>query len=45
MADDDYLEDGDDQPATEASAHAASGGIDVSSADTDVYETVGAGSR
>ena len=45
MADDDYLEDGDDQPATEGSAHAAGGGIDVSSADTDAYETVGAGSR
>ena len=45
MADDDYLEDGDGEPATGASAHAASGGIDVSSADTDAYETVGAGSR
>ena len=45
MADDDYLEDGDGEPATEASAHAASGGIDVSSADTDAYETVGADSR
>ena len=45
MADDDYLEDGDGQSATEAFAHAASGGIDVSSADTDAYETVGAGGR
>jgi len=43
--DDDYMEDGDGEPATEASAPAASGGIDVSSADTDAYETVGAGSR
>ena len=45
MADDDYPEDGDGGPATEAAAQAASGGIDVSSADTDLYETVGAGSR
>jgi hypothetical protein len=45
MADDDYLKDGDDQPATEGSAHAAGEGIDVSSADTDAYETVGAVSR
>jgi len=44
MADDDYLEEGDDQPATVGSGHGA-GGIDVSSADTDAYETVGAGSR
>src|SRR5665647_3181649 len=45
MADDEFLEDGDGEPATGASAHAASGGIDVSSADTDAYEKVGAGSR
>lgn len=45
MADDDFLEDCDCEPAAGASAHAAGGGIDVSSADTDAYETVGAGSR
>ena len=44
MADDEFLEDSDEL-ATEGSAYAASGGIDVSSADTDAYETVGAGSR
>jgi len=44
MADDEFLEDSDEL-ATEGSAYAASGGIDVSNADTDAYETVGAGSR
>jgi len=44
MADDEFLQDGD-EPATEGSAHGAGGGIDVSSADTDAYETVGVGSR
>ena len=44
MAGDEFLEDSDEL-ATEGSAYAASGGIDVSSADTDAYETVGAGSR
>ncbi len=44
MADDEYLEDGD-QPATQGSTHGVVEGIDVSSADTDAYETVGVGSR
>ena len=44
MADDEFLQDGDEL-ATEGSAHGAGGEIDVSSADTDAYETVGVGSR
>lgn len=44
MADDDFLEDGD-EPVTKGSGPGAGGGIDVYSADTDAYETVGAGSR
>ena len=44
MADREFPEDGD-EPATEVSAEAAGAGIDLVSADTDAYETVGAGSR
>lgn len=44
MADGEFLEDGD-EPATEVSADGAGAGIDLASADTDAYETVGAGSR
>jgi single-strand DNA-binding protein len=41
LVDDEFLEAGD-EPATEGFAHAAGGSIDLASADTDVYETVGA---
>jgi len=43
MVDDEFLEAGD-EPATEGFADAAGGSIDLASADTDVYETVGASS-
>jgi len=43
MADGEFPEDGDEPSA--GSFAAAGAGIDVSAADTDVYETVGAGSR
>jgi single-strand DNA-binding protein len=44
MADDEYL-DADDAPVGEGTADTGSGGIDLASADTDAYETVGAISR
>jgi len=37
--------DGEDDPATEGFSGSAAGGIDVAAADTDAYETVGAGIR
>ena len=41
----DEFRDDADHPAHEGSADEAGGGIDLSCADTDAYETVGAGSR
>ena len=45
MADGEFPEDGDEPSAGGFVAAAAGTSIDVSAADTDVYETVGAGSR
>ena len=43
MVDDEFLGDGD-EPATEVFADGAAAGIELASADTDAYETVGAAS-